>query len=72
MIRACGEYLFLWKSTFIFSMLYLDRLETGRDREGVKVGQAVAGIEPQLLGRKMVNLIGISLIFYSLNHTATL
>jgi hypothetical protein len=32
----------LWNSTFIISMLYLNRLETGE--RGVKVGQAEAGI----------------------------
>ena len=64
MIRAYEEY-FLWNSTFIFELLYLDRLET-EDREGVNVGQVEVGIGP-LTSREVKRYM--SLEFYTLDHT---
>jgi hypothetical protein len=45
-----------------------DRLETGgdRDREGVQVGQAKAGIEPLTVGTEKCQN---NLEFYPFNHT---
>ena len=57
---------------FFFCLNSLDWLETG-DRERSDSGTGGSGNgTPDLWGSKMGHFIGIELVFYTLNHTATL